>query len=141
MLETAVALLGYHAVAWLASSLIPKLEGSGVWHLVPYKAFQCQDDFILAGATNNAAWQRFCDAVDLPQLAIDERFTSNSSRAANRDLLIPILEQRFLERPAAEWISRLEAHKVAVAPINRIDQVLTHYQVLANAMVVEAGEA
>ena len=45
LLETAISLLGYHAVAWLENGLLPRKEGSGVWHLVPYQAFRCKDGY------------------------------------------------------------------------------------------------
>ncbi|HEY0184892.1 MAG TPA: CoA transferase, partial [Rhodopila sp.] len=141
LLETGVALLGYHAVAWLGTGVEPKREGSGVWHLVPYQAFQCSDDYVLVGAPNEAAWQRLCAALDLPALAADPRFTSNADRVTHRGVLVPLLAARFAERDAAHWVAQLEAHRVAVAPINRIGQVLSHPQVLANDMVVEAGPA
>jgi len=141
LLETGISLLGYHAVAWLAAGVMPKREGSGVWHLVPYQAFRCADEYVLVGAPNEAAWQRLCAALDLPALAADPRFTTNADRVTHRDALIPLLSARFAEREAAHWVARLEAHRVAVSPINRIDQVLTHPQVLANDMVVQAGDA
>jgi crotonobetainyl-CoA:carnitine CoA-transferase CaiB-like acyl-CoA transferase len=140
LLETGVALLGYHAVAWLGTGIEPKREGSGVWHLVPYQAFLCTDDYILVGAPNEGAWQRFCTALDLPALAADARFGSNANRVENRQALIPLLEARFAQAGAAHWVDLLEQHRVAVAPINRLGQVLTHEQVRATDMVVPVGE-
>jgi crotonobetainyl-CoA:carnitine CoA-transferase CaiB-like acyl-CoA transferase len=141
LLETGVSLLSYHAVAWLGTGVEPKREGSGVWHLVPYQAFQCADDYVLVGAPNEGAWQRLCAALDEPELAADPRFATNASRVEHRAALIPVLAARFASQDAAHWVARLEAHRVAVAPINRIGQVLTHPQVLDNGMVVQAGES
>ena len=53
--------------------------------------------------------------------------------------MIPLLEARFAEAAAAHWVARLEEHRVAVAPINRLGQVLTHEQVRANDMVMPIG--
>ena len=139
LLETGVAMLGYHAVAWLGTGIEPKREGSGVWHLVPYQAFLCADDYILVGAPNEGAWKRLCHALELPALAADDRFGSNASRVEHRQALIPLLEARFAEAAAAHWVARLEQHRVAVAPINRLGQVLTHEQVRANDMVIPVG--
>ena len=139
LLETGVAMLGYHAVAWLGTGIEPKREGSGVWHLVPYQAFLCADDYILVGAPNEGAWQRLCDALELPALAADDRFGSNASRVEHRQALIPLLEARFAGAAAAHWVAQLEQHRVAVAPINRLGQVLTHEQVRANDMVIPVG--
>lgn len=140
LMETAVALLGYHAVAWLQAGILPQPQGSGSWHLVPYQAFRCRDGYMLAGAPNDAAWTRFCDALGWPELAHDPRFAGNAARVEQRAVLVPLLEQRFIRRPVAEWMTRFEAYTVACAPLHTLDQVLTHPQVLANHMVVQAAD-
>lgn len=141
LLETAVALLGYHAVAWLHAGVVPRKQGSGGANQAPYQAFRCADGFVLVGAPNNAAWLRLCDALTDAALAADPRFATNASRLEHRDALIPLLEAHFVREPAAHWVTCLEAHGVAVAPIQTLDRVLTDPQVLANAMVVEARDA
>jgi crotonobetainyl-CoA:carnitine CoA-transferase CaiB-like acyl-CoA transferase len=141
LLETAVALLGYHAVAWMQAGVLPEPQGSGSGHLAPYQAFRCQDGFMLAAAPNEGAWQRFCDALEWPELAKDPRFQGNTSRVEQRDVLIPLLEERFGRNPVAYWVARFEARSVACSPLQTVDQVMTHPQVLANAMRVRARNA
>jgi len=141
LMETAVALLGYHAVAWMQAGVLPTPQGSGSWHLVPYQAFRCADGYMLAGAPNDAAWARFCDALEWAELAQDARFASGASRVEQRNTLVPLLEERFDRRPVAYWVERFEARNVACAPLHTIDQVMTHPQVLANGMVVAAQDA
>ena len=141
LLETAVSLLGYHAVAWMQCGVLPVPQGSGSGHLVPYQAFRCQDGFMLAGAPNDGAWIRFCEALAWPELAADPRFLGNVARVEMRDLLIPMLEARFAERPVAHWVERFEARSVACSPLHTVDQVMAHPQVAANAMVVTALDA
>jgi crotonobetainyl-CoA:carnitine CoA-transferase CaiB-like acyl-CoA transferase len=139
LLETAVALLGYHAVGWMQAGLLPEPQGSGSGHLVPYQAFRCQDGFMLAGAPNDAAWNRFCEALAWPDLAKDPRFLGAVARVEQRDVLIPMLEDRFGRHPVAYWVERFEARGVACAPIQTVDQVMTHPQVLANGMRLQAS--
>jgi crotonobetainyl-CoA:carnitine CoA-transferase CaiB-like acyl-CoA transferase len=141
LLETAVALLGYHAVAWLQAGILPTPQGSGSWHLVPYQAFRCADGYMLAGAPNDAAWQRFCDALEWRELGRDARFLGNAARVEQRGTLVPMLEAKFGRHPVGYWVERFEARNVACAPLHKLDQVLTHPQVLANAMVVGAQDA
>jgi crotonobetainyl-CoA:carnitine CoA-transferase CaiB-like acyl-CoA transferase len=141
LLETAVALLGYHAVAWMQSGVLPVPQGSGSGHLVPYQAFRCQDGFMLAGAPNDGAWTRFCDALDWPDLASDPRFHGNAGRVEQREVLIPMLEGRFGRRPVAHWVERFEARNVACSPLHTVDQVMAHEQVVANAMRVTVRDA
>ncbi len=140
LLETAVALLGHLAVGWMHAGVLPEPQGSGSSILVPYQAFRCQDGPMLAGAPNDSAWIRFCDALEWPELATDPRFHGNLARVESRDTLIPMLEERFVRKPAAYWLERFEARNIACAPIQTIDQVMSHPQVLANAMRVRARD-
>lgn len=141
LLETAVALLGYHAVAWMQAGILPEPQGSGSGHLVPYQAFRCQDGWMLAGAPNDGAWIRFCDALEWPELALDKRFIGNVARVEQRQTLIPMLEDRFSGHPVSYWTDRFEGRGVACSPLHTVDQVMTHPQVLANAMRVTAVDA
>lgn len=141
LLETSVALLGYHGVAWMQAGVLPRKQGSGGVYQVPYQAFACTDGHVLVGATNNPAWERLCTALDQPQLASDERFRSNVARVEARNLLIPLLEEIFKGNTVAHWVALLEKAGVAVAPIQSINQVMSHPQVIANNMVVHARDA
>src|SRR3546814_20578400 len=87
---------------------MPRREGSGVLHLAPYQAFMCKDGYMLAGATNDLAWQRFCRSLGCEELASDPRFQTNNDRVAHRSALIPLLEARFKEDTVSEWVSRFE---------------------------------
>ena len=139
LLETAVSLMGYHAVGWMQADVLPEPQGSGASHLVPYQAFRCQDGFMLAGAPNEVAWKRFCEALEWPALADDPRFRTNTQRVDQRDVLLPLLESRFGTHPVAYWVERFEACSVACSPLNTVDQVMTHPQVLANDLRVQAS--
>jgi crotonobetainyl-CoA:carnitine CoA-transferase CaiB-like acyl-CoA transferase len=108
---------------------------------VPYQAFHCADGYMLAGAPNDAAWQRFCDALGWRELGQDARFLGNAARVEQRSILVPMLEERFGRHPVEYWVDRFEERNVACAPLHKLDQVLTHPQVLANAMVVDARDA
>ncbi len=141
LLETAVALMGYHAVGWMQGGHMPVPQGSGSGHLVPYQAFKCADGYMLAGAPNDAAWVRFCNALEWPELAQDPRFIGAVKRAEQRDVLVPMVEERFGHKSVAYWVERFEAHTVACSPLHTVDQVMTHPQVLANGMHVQARNA
>jgi len=141
LLETAVALLGYHAISWMQSGVLPVPQGSGSGHLVPYQAFRCQDGYMLAGAPNDGAWTRFCDALECTELSADPRFHGNVARVDNRDVLIPMLEERFGRQPVSYWVERFEARSVACSPLHTVDQVMAHPQVAANAMRIQARDA
>lgn len=91
---------------------------------------------MLVGATNDAAWQRFCDAIGRNDLDVDERFHTNDKRLEHRTLLVKLLEDIFATDTVAHWMACFDAKGVAAAPVNTLDQVLTHPQVMANHLVV-----
>ena len=140
LLETGVSMLGYHAISWLQAGQLPTKQGSGTTTSVPYQAFQCSDGHILVGAPNDAAWQRFCTALGDAAMAADTRFATLRQRVDSRDILIPMLEQRFREDTAANWVARLETNGVAVSPLQTLDEVFEHPQVLANEMLTYTGD-
>lgn len=140
LLETSVALLGYHGVSWLQAEVLPRKQGSGGVYQVPYQAFRCSDGYVMAGAPNNASWARLCAALEIPEVGTDPRFQSSAARVEQRESLIPLLERIFLAKPVAHWVAVLEAAYVAVAPIQDVGQVMQHPQVRANGLVVRCED-
>lgn len=139
LLETAVALLGYHVPAYTLAGKLPPRDGSGVWHIVPYQAFATTDGHVLAGATNDAAWQRLCAAIDATDLASNPAYATNAQRIAERDAVIGALSKIFAIRRTAEWVELLDAANVPCSPVNDIAQALAHPQVAAMQMVLDVA--
>lgn len=140
LLETAVALLGYHVPAYTLAGKVPSRDGSGVWHLVPYQAFRTKDGYVLAGATNDAAWQRLCRAVEAPELAASPDFATTSQRIDQRELVVASLSEIFDKRNTEEWVERLDEANVPCSPVNDIAQVLAHPQVHAMEMLINVPD-
>ena len=139
LLETAVALLGYHVPAYTLAGKLPPRDGSGVWHIVPYQAFATTDGHVLAGATNDAAWQRLCAAIGATDLASNPAHATSAQRIAERDAVIGALSKIFATRRTAEWVELLDAANVPCSPVNDISQALAHPQVAAMQMVLDVA--
>ena len=136
LLETGMALLGYHVTNYLNAGFEGTASGSGVGHIIPYQAWLCSDGYLLAGATNDALWRRFCVGAEFPELANDPRFATTIDRREHRAVLIPMLEERFATRSVADWQARMDAAGVPASPVHTIGQVVNHEQVRAIDMVV-----
>jgi crotonobetainyl-CoA:carnitine CoA-transferase CaiB-like acyl-CoA transferase len=139
LLETAVALLGYHVPAYTLAGKLPPRDGSGVWHIVPYQAFATQDGYVLAGATNDAAWQRLCAAIGAGALAANPAYATTALRIENRAPLIEALAGIFVRRRTEAWVSLLDAANVPCSPVNDLAQTLAHPQVQAMQMVLDVA--
>ncbi|MBI3965388.1 MAG: CoA transferase [Chloroflexi bacterium] len=136
--ETPVAFQVWEAAGYFGSGEVPKPMGSAHRLAAPYQAYRTGDDrYIVIATTNESLWSRCCDALGLEPLVGDPRFESNAKRAANKEALAAIIEERLATQPAQHWLDRLEAAGVPSGPVNTLDQVFTDPQVLARGMVAE----
>ncbi len=141
LLETGIALLGYHAVDVAATGEQPQRGGSGVWHLVPYQAFPTRDGWILAGATNNDTWRRLCTALGDATLSDRPEYRSAHDRIEHRAGLVAELDAIFRTRDTSDWIVRLDAARVPCSVIHDVPGALAHPQVAAMQMMLDVPEA
>ena len=81
-------------------------------------------------------WQGLILALEAPELAADARFCTRDGRIAGYEALRVELDTRFLRRPLAHWVDRLQEHDVPYAPINRIDDVVIDPQVRHLGIIV-----
>jgi crotonobetainyl-CoA:carnitine CoA-transferase CaiB-like acyl-CoA transferase len=83
--------------------------------IYPYRPFVCKSGgAVVISIQQNSEWSRFCSQVlERPELFSDMRFTSNSSRVANRTALDAEIEPIFASMDCEEAIRRLEAAQIA----------------------------
>ena len=119
----------------------PGRQGNAHVNIVPYQVFTASDmDFIIA-CGNDTQFVALCDAISLPELPLDPRFTKNADRVRNRDAIVGLLSKHFLKDTADNWVSRIHAAKVPVGVINDIGRALAEPQVLARNMLVDIPHA
>ena len=137
LLDGQVAALSYHAAAYLATQNEPQRMGSGHPSLVPYQSFPAADGFFIVGVANQGLWQRFCNALERPDLLEDPRFITNDDRVVHRAECIETLSEIFRTRPVAHWVEIISDAGVPCGPINRVSEVVQDPQVLARSMMVD----
>ena len=137
LMEGQVAMLSYHLTSYFASGRVPVRRGAGAQLSVPYQAFKAEDDWVIVAAFTERMWQGVCHAVQKSEWIEDERFCISDRRAANREVLIPLLEAEFAKQTAAYWTDELKRQGVPCTTVNSIDKVVVEEQLLAREMVVE----
>lgn len=85
--------------------------------------------------------EALAQALDLPELATDERFADIDGLRQFRNELRQILAPAFAAGTQAGWTTRLEEHDILVAPVRTTAQALQDPQLQVNDMIVQAGEA
>ncbi|MEX2160872.1 MAG: CoA transferase [Anaerolineales bacterium] len=137
LLDSQLATLTYAASNYLVSGKPPKRYGNAHPNIVPYQVFATKDGYLAFAAGNDLQWSRFCTHIGRKDWLSDERFKTNPQRVANREVLIPLLNELFAAKTIEEWLGICEAATVPAAPINSIDKALAMAQVQARQMVTE----
>jgi len=89
MFDTMTELMGYALTYTQHSGVDQEPVGMGSPAVAPYGAYRTADEqTVVLGTTNDQEWQRLArDILQRPDLADDERFRTNPSRVAHRELL------------------------------------------------------
>jgi formyl-CoA transferase/CoA:oxalate CoA-transferase len=121
--ETALGFMAYHLTGFLGAGAVPAPHGTAFPSIVPYQAFSASDGRLMIAAGNDRLFAALVDALGLPDLASDARFTTNADRVANREALVPLLEASFAAEPREHWLARLADAGVPAAPVQDVSEV------------------
>jgi crotonobetainyl-CoA:carnitine CoA-transferase CaiB-like acyl-CoA transferase len=137
LLDGIIALGGNQITGFFADGKIPFRYGNAHASLVPYQVFAVKDGEIVIAVGNDTQWQRFCEAINRPDLAIDPKWEKVTGRITGRSELIPQLAKTMLEKGMNEWITILEQHDVPCGPINNYQQVFADPHVIHRGIKVD----
>ena len=137
LLDTQVASLSIQGLNYLTSGDVPQLLGNAHPNIVPYQVFPVADGDIIIAVGNDNQFDRFAKFINMPELATDERFSTNDKRVINREILTQILNKKMLEKKSNYWLTGLEKIGISAGPINKINQVFENEQVLKRGMKIE----
>ncbi len=140
MLDCQVAILENALSRYQVDGIPPKPLGNRHPTISPFQAFKTQDSYIVIAIGNDVLWQKLCAALDRDDLAQHELFVTNELRTDNIEHLVPVLEQELSRKTCHEWCLTFEAAGVPYSPINTVDQVMQHPQVLARNMIVDVPD-
>ena len=135
LLDVQVASLTNIGMNYLATGKIPVRQGNRLSTVYPSDTFSCSDGEIMLIVGNDEQYQRFCDAMGIPELAVDVRFSTNASRLQHVAELDPLLRHAFSQMTMFNCQNALDAVGVPAAPINNLEAVFKDPQVVARSMV------
>jgi crotonobetainyl-CoA:carnitine CoA-transferase CaiB-like acyl-CoA transferase len=141
MLDAATALLTYQAGNYFATGEAPGRLGNRHPTIAPYETFATADGDVALAIGNDALWQAFCAAAELPDLAADPRFATNALRLANYDALRARLEGVFRTKSLAAWQAILREAGVPNGAVRSIAEVFADPQTAAREMLVTVPHA
>lgn len=137
LFESQVASLVNVASSYLVAGKEANRWGTAHPSIVPYQVFPTKNDFLMVGAGNDGQFRKLTKALGEPNLADDQRYSTNSQRVANRKELIEKLTDLFSKKSTKEWCDEIGKLGIPIAPIRNIQQTFEHPQALGRNVVCE----
>lgn len=135
LLDGAVAGLTTRATYSLATDEPYPPFGRHHNYFAPEGTFEAADGDVQLSVITDRHWQRFCEAVEAPELAADGRFETLDGRINNQKACREAVADRVADWAVEELVERLRGVGVPVAPINDTTTVWENPQVEAREML------
>jgi formyl-CoA transferase len=130
LLEAMLSMLDFQASRWLVSGEVAPQAGNNHPTGIPTGVFETKDGHINIAASGEDLYERFCTAIERPDLMTEERFSTSKARSKNRDTLMDVLMPVTRKKSSAEWITLLNDAGVPCGPIYKINESFADPQVM-----------
>lgn len=137
LLDSMVGVMANQATNHLIGGLNPTRMGNAHPTIVPYQVFATDDGHVIVAGANDGQFKRLCDVLEVPELASDERFLSNSGRVQNREVLVALLAGKIAAWEKQAFLVALEKAGVPCGSINTVAEVFADPHVKARGMQIE----
>lgn len=141
MLGGQIAMLTYMAEVYFNTGHVPMRNGNRHAIITPYDTFPTADGYVNIAVGNDAIWQRFCAAMNMPGPASDPRYITNADRLANWEPLYESIREAMGGMTTTEIVKKLDTAAVPCGPINTIGEILEDPQVADQKLRVTVPHA
>jgi formyl-CoA transferase len=138
LMEACFAMLESTVPEYDRLGIVREPGGTSLKGVAPSNIFKSRDDkWMVIAANADNVFKRLCSALELPELADDERYATHLARGDNEDALYEIIGRWAAERDA-ETIDRvLNDAGVICGPIYTIADIFNDPQFRARDMLLE----
>ena len=125
LFDAAISSLTNQAANYLVAGHNPQKMGSGHPNIVPYgNAFVCADGrSIVLAVGNDQQFSRLAAIIGLPELASNPMFVANKQRVANRQQLLPLLQQAIQSIQSQYLHQQCLAQNIPAGKINSVKEL------------------
>jgi crotonobetainyl-CoA:carnitine CoA-transferase CaiB-like acyl-CoA transferase len=120
LLTSLLAGLTNQASSTLATGVAPQRLGNAHPSIAPYEVFEASDRELVVAVGNDRQFRSFATILEMPELADDERFATNTSRVAHRHDLRDVINAALAVGTASHWVSACTATGVPAGLVNSV---------------------
>ena len=135
LFEAGIVQTYWQSAIALATDVSPAPMGSAHPLNAPYQAYKTKNGWITLGAANQKNWVQLTQAINRPDLAENQKFTTNKLRMKNLKALNKVLNKVFLSKTQKEWLGILESMGIPAGPILSIKEMLSDPHTIERNMV------
>jgi formyl-CoA transferase len=138
ILESCFALLEDVVPEYDRLGLVREPSGTHLKGIAPSNLYRASDGrWVVIAANRDAVFRRLCAAMDMPELADDERFATHTARGRNEDELDGIIGAWAGERDSAELDRVLNEAGVVCGPVYSVEDIFADPHFRERGMLVE----
>lgn len=138
MMDCMYSCLDNAVVNYFATGNITKRNGTRHQINTPFQTYRAKDGEVIFAVNRDLAYQRFCKALNRPDLATDPRFIKAEDRRTYTEDMEIEIEKTTTQYTVDELEAIMLEHDIPFGRINNIAQVSADPQILHRGMVVEA---
>lgn len=137
MTEAVVSTMGWVVSNHLIGGVTPAPHGNENTTSAPSGTFATADQPINIAANRDEQWQALARHLGRQDLMTDPKYQTREDRKQNRLALRAELETVLQEKPAAEWVDRLNALGVPTGPVLSVPEALEDAQMVERKLIAE----
>jgi len=134
--ESVLSVMEATVPEYTVSNYIRERTGATLANVAPSNVYTCADGIFLIAANQDTVFARLCTAMDMPELASDERFTTHTARGANMETLDGIINDWCKTKAVDEVAALMENHGVPAGKLYRAPEMLADPQFAARESIV-----
>ncbi|AIF42508.1 CaiB/BaiF CoA-transferase family protein [Virgibacillus sp. SK37] len=135
--DSAVSSLVNIGSNYLMTEEIPRPLGNQHANIVPYQSFKTLDGEMVIAIGNDSQFKALCSILQKYEYSMDDRFQTNPDRVANRDILVPLLQDILIKNTTAHWQQECQKNNIPCGPIQNLDEVVKDPQLQARNMFID----
>jgi len=123
--EAITSLIGDVLMDYSMNHRIPSRQGNVDRHMAPHNVYRCkgEDKWISIAVATEQEWRGLYTALNMPELATDDRFNDSYLRWQNQEVLDSMVEEWTRSRTAQEVFEILQKAGVAAMPCHNAEEL------------------
>jgi len=122
--ESVLSVMEATVPEYTVSNYIRERTGATLANVAPSNVYTCADGIFLIAANQDTVFARLCEAMSVPELASDERFSTHTARGTNMELLDGIINDWCKDKAVDEVAALMEDHGVPAGKLYRAPEML-----------------